>query len=232
MLYASQHQIAPQGRKPVTLSITASGRNVNLRTLADAAGYNGTSPAAVTVTVVAGVIIGSTSTTAYALDTGTWPTGTTLQLIIGSGAYVVGKGGDGGGNGGGLDLGGAPGSPGGPALCLRIPTTISNTGIIAGGGGGGGGANDGIGGVDSPFGGGGAGDLPGNAGKAWAGTLTTGGIAHRDASGGDGTPGNGGALGSDGKTGGRVGGTAGIAITGGAYATYATTGTIIGSILS
>ncbi|SIS49805.1 hypothetical protein [Insolitispirillum peregrinum] len=241
MLYASQHQIAPQGRKPMTLSITASGRNINLRTLADAAGYNGTSPAAVTVTVAAGVIIGSTSTSTYALDTGTWPTGTTLRLIIGSGAYVVGRGGD-----GGYPPFTTPALSGGPALRLRVATTIINLGTIGGGGGGGGlTIDDGtslpgdeiVGGRSTfPFSGGGAGDLPGNYGYGGInplGTLTTGGKGSVDIySVYQKTGGNGGDLGMPGTVGDMPGGSAGAAITGGAYATYATTGTILGSILS
>ena len=92
--------------------------------------------------------IGSASAAAntYAINTGEWPLGTDLTLIIpaisdntGSPAngVVAGKGGLGGGfNGGGR----ASGENGGAAIGVFTDIKITNRGIIGGGGGGGSGA--------------------------------------------------------------------------------------------
>ena len=110
-----------------TPTISATTTNYNLRSAAIAAGWNQVTPLLATVTVANGVVVGSTSTGAYAFDTGTgFPSGSNLSLVIGTGAYVVGTGGS--ANGGG----------GGPALRAQAAITINNQGTIAGGGGGGG----------------------------------------------------------------------------------------------
>lgn len=96
-----------------------------------------------------GVVVGSTSTAAYAFDTGDgWPSGIVPQIVIKSGAYIVGRGGDGGSsslrdNGqafGTLIYGNfQPGLSGGPSMIARTQVSITNQGVIGGGGGGGGG---------------------------------------------------------------------------------------------
>jgi hypothetical protein len=133
--------------------------NQNLRSLYDASVYAGiTSPALVRFTVKTGTVIGSTKHTSsdkshYSIRTGTW-TGTTLYLVVESGAFIVGRGGDAacGGNG----------THGGPAILLEHNTTsavqITNNGTIGGGGGCGAGAPIGR---DSYGGAGGAGDYRG-----------------------------------------------------------------------
>jgi hypothetical protein len=230
MLYASGRQLGASARITLALTLSANARNVNLRALANAAGYQGTAPVDLKVTIAAGVVIGSTSTSTYSLDTGTWPNGTRLTMTIASGATIAGCGGDGGNNGGGLNAGGSPGTAGGPALRVQVPITITNSGTIGGGGGGGSGANDSIGGTDSPFGGGGAGDMPGGSNTFNRATLTTGGPVHRDSAGGDGVPGKGGDLGMPGESGSRAGGAAGIAVTGNAQIQWAAQGSVLGPI--
>jgi hypothetical protein len=119
---------------------------------------------------------------------------------------------------------GFPGAPGGTALSITYPATITNNGTIAGGGGGGGGG----GGPTGGQGGGGAGLGVG----ANNGTTTTGGAGaglggaggDRGAGGVDGTNGSS----ATGATLGGIGGVAGVAITGYRYVTISTEGTILG----
>ena len=134
----------------------------------------------------------------WALQTGTFPAGSTLKII--NHGSIRG----GGGNGGALTQNGYDG---GTALILDFPTTIDNTsGTIWGGGGGGGGA----GGDYAIGGGGGAGVPAGNGGTGtWAGsagTSSAGGAGGRNLGTVGGT---GGALGSAGGKGDGVGAGAG-----------------------
>jgi hypothetical protein len=86
--------------------------------------------------------IGSASTGTAALDTGSWPAGSTIKLIVPAtsggtanspaNGVVAGAG----GNGGGYPV--RTGTNGGPAINLNYNLTINNSGIIGGGGGGGG----------------------------------------------------------------------------------------------
>lgn len=137
--------------------------SVDLRTLALAAGWNGTDEVFATMTSN----VGSNSTGTPGLTvSGSFPNGVTLT--VNSGIYLVGAGGAGGDN-----L--SNGNPGGTALSVTTALKLRNNGVIGGGGGGGG-----------DDGGGGAGLLPGAGFGApvsgSAGTLTTGG------SGGSGPP--------------------------------------------
>lgn len=129
-------KLGAAGLVTINLVIAANTLNYNIKAAAIATGWNGTTPANCTVTVNSGVVVGSSSTSAYAMDTGTgWPAGT--QLSLNNNGYVIGVGGA-----------GAPvGSPGvitaglagGPSLYLRYPITITNgAGYIYSGGGGGG----------------------------------------------------------------------------------------------
>jgi hypothetical protein len=228
-----------RGKGGFVLSI-ATQNNVNLRTLALAGGWNGTSQVIATVTGN----IGSTSTgTASFIITGSFPNG--VDLRINSGVYVVGAGGYAGGNGGG-------------ALQVTSYTggalTVTNNGIIGGGGGGG---------NSSGGGGGGAGITAGAAygSQATAGTITNGGNGGADgcnagyvgaggAAGSAGSfPGGGGGLGGAAASGdscygdsdpsdpggirygGSVsGGAAGYAVSGTSSITWLTTGTRYGSV--
>jgi hypothetical protein len=80
-----------------------------------------------------------------ALKTGSWGTGTTLEVVIGPSGGIYGGGGDGGGSGSG-GSGGSSGADGSSALGIQYPTKITNQGVIVRGRGGGGGGGGGIGG--------------------------------------------------------------------------------------
>lgn len=118
-------------------TFAANTNDVNLRTMANAAGYeNALGPATVTITINSGVVIGSTSSSTPALDTGTWPSGTTISVV--NNGKIVGKGGL-GGNGDISGNNGGNGANGGDAFKAQFAITMTNNGWIAGGGGGGGG---------------------------------------------------------------------------------------------
>lgn len=141
-------------------------------------------PGSWVVTIATGVTVGSKSNSIAALDTGTFPSGSTLKII--NNGSIVGLGGNGGNAGwcdewGGVGPGG-PGGAGGAALRARVATTIVNNGKMWGGGGGGGGGGVRAGyGTVGGGGGGGAGSLsgiggsPGNFYAGESGTLTKGG---------------------------------------------------------
>ena len=79
-----------------------------------------------------------------ALRTGTWPSGTELQVDVGASGNIRGGGGNGGNASPGLEQSnGFPGGNGTSALGIEYPAVINNNGIIRcgfGGGGGGSGA--------------------------------------------------------------------------------------------
>jgi hypothetical protein len=110
-------------------TISTNQTNANLRTLALAAGWGGTS--AVQATINAGVSINGTvqnnSTAALTID-GSFPAGVTLT----NNGTIVGVGGN-----GGISGGGEVGQAGGRAMLASVAVTIANNGTIAGGGGGG-----------------------------------------------------------------------------------------------
>lgn len=137
--------------------------DINLRSMAVSAGWNGTATAVVTIN--SGVVItGSGYTNAVTID-GSFPNGITL---INNGS-ITGRGGNGGAGGAargdigvdntngiyGTAYNGAAGSPGGTALYAAVPVTVFNNGTIAGGGGGGGGAGAVVANVVGTSGGGG-----------------------------------------------------------------------------
>lgn len=170
-------------------TISSSQQEANLRTLALAAGWNGTT--GVTATIGAGVYIWSDNTSTAALTiNGSWPNGVTLV----NNGYIIGKGGQGGSNGGTT-----AGASGGPALSLGLNVTIVNGSgaFIAGGGGGGGGNLAG--------GGGGAGGGDGGAGR-FLGTTAGGAIGASGSTGAQTSSASPG--GSGGGAGGGAGGTA------------------------
>jgi hypothetical protein len=139
-----------------------------------------------------GVKVGATSVGTPGIDTGSWPAGAVVTLQTDIGAFVVGKGGN-GGNGTPADPSEFP-EDGGIALLLNYALTIVNNGVIGGGGGGGGGFDN----LISPalFGGGGAGfDIGVSSPASQNGTLESGGISPWTFSG------DGGDLGQDGEGG-------------------------------
>lgn len=123
-------------------TLSTNTANYNLRADAVASGWNQVLPLNATVTISAGVYVYSTSTGAYAFDTGsTFPSGSTLSLV--NNGTILGMGGAGGiGNGADPGTGNSeryPAYSGGPALIARYALSVTNNGVISGGGGGGGG---------------------------------------------------------------------------------------------
>jgi hypothetical protein len=127
-------------------TIAADTVNYDIRTVFgnSGSGWPGSSKASVDVVVNGGVIVGSNTTSAYAMDTGAtgWPAPSTITVI--NNGYIIGHGGNGGPGGDSPGSAGA-GTAGGPALLARRPMKLTNNsspngGIVGGGGGGGGGA--------------------------------------------------------------------------------------------
>lgn len=157
--------------------IDSDSFNLNWRTLHDALYGEPEAGDVVTLTIAAGVTVGSTSIDLPAFDVGFWPPLVVASLTLIVNGRIEGKGGN-----GGVPSGFVPGdSPlpqhGGPALVTGVPIFLEvGSGEIWGGGGGGAGAQFGayLGG-----GGGGAGSQPGSGGtgssNGSAGTATAGG---------------------------------------------------------
>lgn len=211
-------------------TISSNTANYNLRNAAIAAGWNGSTPLVANVTVNGGVYVYSTSTGAWAFDTGSIPAGSSISLT--NNGIIEGAGGTGGGgavvpNGvlnsfGGAGVGGA----GGPALRAQFSMTIANNGTVAGGGGGGGGGGavktdySGKGtdvyGAPGSGGGGGAGANNGSPFGGAGGSGSTAAGCNTNLTGGNGASGSttaGGAGGSRAVVGGVIG--AGVGGTGG-----------------
>ena len=118
-------------------TIAANTDNYDIRTVFgnSGSGWPGSSKASVDVVIGTNVVVGSNTTSAYAMDTGAagWPGPSTITVI--NNGYIIGHGGNGGTGSGGT------GGAGGPALLARRPMRLENaSGIVGGGGGGGGGA--------------------------------------------------------------------------------------------
>jgi hypothetical protein len=228
-----------------TIPITGAGP-VNLRGLADAAGYNGAQSAAVTYTLASGVTITGSPGGGAGINTGSWPTGShaiTLTLQI-SGA-VRGGGGTGGNGATGMQPGqvkpGFAGGAGGHAINCQAPISITvNAGGLVQSGGGGGRGGDGYGGdFPEPIregGGGGGGGAPNGAGGAGGGGESPGGPGNSGTTSGGGAGGSGYQNGFAGGTygvagGGATGGAAGYAIRkNGQTVTVTNNGTITGTV--
>jgi hypothetical protein len=227
------------------LVVTGSMTNLNVRSAAMAAGWDGKVPLMASITVEATGIIGSTSTAAYAFDTDVLPNGSRVTLV--NKGYIVGKGGR------GKDYSSSGNAEsGGPALRAQAPTTVDNLlGVIGGGGGGGDRSDDayggGGGGAGYPVGSGGNSGLDcsvGGMGHGSSGTLTSGGGGGRGSvNAGDAENGYYCALtgvgmsgGNLGNSGGEIGGNSsgpgagGAAVTGNANITWIATGTRYGTV--
>ena len=131
------------------LFIEGDRTNYNIRDVYNTRGEAPDETTVVRVIIEGNARLGSTSTSAFSLDTGLFPTGATI--IIENRNVILGAGGQGGGDG-------VTVTAGGPAINLQHPITLNNLGII-GGGGSGGTSNTGFGVVAG--GGGGAGYLSG-----------------------------------------------------------------------
>lgn len=234
--------VVPPAIFSASLVILSNTVDYNLKTAVLAAGWNGTSAVNITCTVKSNIVIGSSSVHTPAFITGSgWPATSVLNLVIESGAYIVGAGGAGGpsGGGGASYIGGA-GQIGGDALKALASITVTNNGTIAGGGGGGSGGNGVyMGDVAGGGGGGGAGSIIGIAGPGQGGggingspgTLTTGGSGGYGGSGGT-AGGAGGALGANGGASGSAGGVGGAAVTGNSFITWAVNGIKLGTVIA
>jgi YD repeat-containing protein len=183
-----------------TIQITGTGP-VNLRTLANTAGYNGAQNANITFEVGNAVTITGNAGGGIAIDSGTWPGSPytiTLTLVVKNGGVVRGGGGNGGAAG---SYGaGSPGGAGGDAIHCRLPmsVTIESGGQARGGGGGGGGASSVEEGWEEPqyrSGGGGGGGAPNGSGGAGEGGASNGSDATTSGGGAGGAGGNGGVSG-------------------------------------
>jgi hypothetical protein len=134
-------------RAIINLTITTNTQNYNI--YANRGGTYVAGGSDITLTINSGIVVGSATTSTFALDTGTgWATGDTVAIVNnGFIAGCSGAGGVGGGNPGAIfppGENGNPGSTGGVSLVLRFNTTITNgSGFIYSGGGGGGGSSDG-----------------------------------------------------------------------------------------
>ncbi|MEJ0058451.1 MAG: RHS repeat domain-containing protein [Terricaulis sp.] len=236
-----------------TIAVTGAGP-VNLRTLANTAGYNGAQNATVAFEVNSGVTITGAAAGGLAIDTGTWPTGTyaiALSLLVKTGGAVHGGGGT-GGAGASATANGQAGIAGGDAIYCRLPmsVTVQTGASVKSGGGGGGGAGatsftfpggtgwngGGGGGGGFPNGAGGAGGIGmsgGNGAAGAAGTTSGGGAGGNGnpsgaAGGGEGTAGG---AGTPGNTSGGAGGAAGYATRkNGNAVTVTNNGTIAGAV--
>ena len=233
-----------------TINLT-SGAAVNLRTVANNAGYTGLSDATITFKVPNTVVIRGLSGApgGIGIDTGVWPTGyvIALTLIVENGGIVDGGGGKGG------DASGGAGGAGGDAIYLRQAMsggiTINAGGIVRGGGGGGGAgktlsptingevvtSGGGGGGGGFPNGVGGLGDWGDSMGQdGAAGTLSGGGLGGNQGAGAR-EGGNGGNAALAGEQGGQtnnqgLGGAAGYAVRkNGKAATVTNNGTMVGT---
>jgi len=241
---------ALQGKARVITSITSSTFNVNYTSLSGSyiPGKTWT-----TVTVNSGVVVGSSSTASPAMTiSGT--SGDIHELV--NNGYIVGAGGNGGygesgsynppggpGNDSGIQSQGSSGEPGGNALSISYPVSITNNSNIWGGGGGGAGAFGGAtGGKNSSVirrggGGGGAGAIVGsgqvnrygNDLRGSDGTLTAGGAGYGQYSGSGGGPGEAGTQASEAVPR-LVGGAAGYYATGSSNITWVVTGDRRGNV--
>jgi YD repeat-containing protein len=216
----------------------------NLRTLANTAGYDGSTNAVYQFIVPWGTTIKGSSGGGIAINTGTWPSGMSLSLVVNGNVY---GGGGTGGSGSGNPGSGNAGSAGGDAVYCQYPISVtiaSGASIKGGGGGGGSGGTVYYGQLGFRPGSGGGGGFPnGNpgTGATYKGYMGTAGSSGTESGGGAGSCGAwgsafcGGAGGNAGNAGtaggsGAAGGAAGYAIrSNGNTVTLSNSGTIAGS---
>lgn len=117
---------------PLSVTIDENQENFNLRTYVDAnEDYDGETPLTLTVTISAGILIGGTTPSDTAFDTGTWPSGTVIHLY--NDGEILGCG---GGIADNIYPGGGEGGKGGDAIKLQNNLVLYNqNGRIASGGG-------------------------------------------------------------------------------------------------
>lgn len=159
------------GLSRVTVNLTISANTKNYNIFSSKGGTYVAGRTDIILTINSGIVVGSTSTATYSLDTGTgWDAGDTISIV--NNGYIAGKGGTGGRGGNKANLSQA-GFAGGPGFRAQFACTITNASgyIYSGGGGGGAGRNvTGSSGYYAFGGGGGAGNSIGIRGKVWAST--------------------------------------------------------------
>lgn len=203
---------APSSPDRHTVLIDANTFNVNLQTMHDSLYAVATSGVTVYCTILAGVLVGSSSLGSPAFDVGTFAAGVTVDItVLGT---IEGAGGPGGT---GTTTTGGNGTAGGTALYTRQAITLHDASGSLWGGGGGGGAGGGGHGTGGS-GGGGAGQLPASGGTTTtggSGGLPVGGFSSPNGTGGPGGgPGLAGSAGHGDTFGAGSGGAAGNAIDG------------------
>ena len=241
-----------QGTSNIFSFNISSGANTNFRTLALAAGWDGSALPYGTLTSGQTISSGSTGSYAFVIN-GSLPSG---SKFINNGT-IVGRGGNGGSSSGNdrncITGGGSTGSgtSAGPGLQISTAIIIHNSGRVAGGGGGGGaggrGANTyGAGGGGGGGIGGSSGGSSNHAGNGGGGSTTSAGgggggygLGGWSCPGGlsTGSGGSGGSYGASGGTGGTAGGggngtaggSGGAATSGNSNVTWSANGTINGS---
>lgn len=197
---------SPGGGFSATIAIIGPGP-VNLRSLADLAGYDGAQGATVTYTLASGVTITGAPGSGVGIDTGTWPGGFDIDLDLEIAGAILGGGGAGGQGAIGATNAGPAGS-GGDAIYCRVPIDIVvNAGGVLRGGGGGGGGGGGFERIDDLFsrhGGGGGGGYPNGPGGSSMATSGSAGTTSGGGAGGAGSPSAEGHSGGAGGTGGGI----------------------------
>ncbi|HEX8902906.1 RHS repeat domain-containing protein [Vitreimonas sp.] len=212
----------PSSTFTATIAITGTG-TINLRTLANSAGYDGARPASVLFTLGSGVTLIGTS--GAGLETGTWPiTQYYVDLDLQISGKVYGRGGQ--GAQGASPSAALPALAGGDAIACQTPIDIvvNAGGEVKGGGGGGGGGGGWWNNITEAElgGGGGGGGFPngagGSAGGSTNGTPPNNGAAGTASGGGAGGSGNGNYMTRSGGAGGNGGGAGASGLSGGGAA--------------
>lgn len=134
----------------------------------------------ITLTINSGVYVWSDRVDTPGLTVGGFAAGS--SITINNNGFIIGKGGLGVAPGV-TTISGVVGNPGGPAMSISNPVTISTPGYIAGGGGSGGSGGGGVsaspgssgGGAGGGAGGGSSGGVGGGVGSAGANAVTEGG---------------------------------------------------------
>ena len=246
------HGFGAGGTLVFNITISSSTNDFNLESyLSSNTNYNGTDRVTINVTIDADVVVGSTSHTTPAFQTGTIGFATTGSILnITNNGTIQGAGGRGGtlasNNGASTNADGKldrNGGDGGTALTTTMTTIIDNTSGSLLGGGGGGGAGAVADTVGASGGGGGAGTVGGSGGSGngsegqsgSSGNASSGGSGGSHASGNSG--GNGGGIGSAGSNGSGSGafavgsgGSAGKYLVGNSNTTFTANGTRTGDV--
>ena len=179
----------------VTINLAIASNTKNYNIFSNRGGSYVSGKSIINLTINSGVIVGSSSTSTYALDTGSgWATGDVINIT--NNGYIAGKGGNGGNGGSGANAG--VGTASGPAINLQWNiTTFTNSSVYvySGGGGGGGG---GMGSSRNGAGGGGGGGSSVGLAAIYGYHIGSNGTNHGHGGYGGGGIGFGGALGVNG----------------------------------